>query len=97
MKYNVESYITNTSDQYVAKVEGTYDDNLEGAAVLYHQLLSAYHNASDVLVAVVKIVDEFGNPMDNFREEVDHRPKSEPEPDPTPESTPEPTPEPEGE
>lgn len=93
MKYNVESYITNTSDQYVAKVEATYDDNLEGAAVKYHQLLSTYHNAPDVLVAVVKIVDEFGNPMDNFREEVDHRPEPEPEPEPTPE----PTPEPEGE
>lgn len=81
MKYNVESYITNTSGQYVAKVEATYNDNLEGAAVKYHQLLAAYHNAPDVLLAVAKIVDEFGNPMGNFREEVDHRPKPEPTPD----------------
>lgn len=82
MKYNVETYVTNTENQYVAKVEATYDDNFEGAAVKYHQLCGAYHNADDVKIAVVKIVDEFGNPMDGFREVIDHTPKPEPpEPD----------------
>lgn len=92
MKYNVETFLTNTSDQYVAQVAGTFD-NFDSAKVSYHNTLAAYHNAPDVLHAMVWIVDEFGNPMANFREEVDHRPEPEPEPEPTPE----PTPEPEGE
>lgn len=93
MKYNVEQYVTNNQDQYSASIVATYDDNLEGAAVQYHQLLTALHNAADVKVAVVKIVDEFGNPIDGFREVVDHTP--EPEPEPTPEPTPEEPEEPE--
>lgn len=95
MKYNVEQYVSNTQNEYSASVVATYDDNLEGAAVKYHQLLTILHNADDVLVAVVKIVDEFGNPMDGFREVVDHTPKPEPEPEPTPEPTPEEPEEPE--
>lgn len=79
MKYNVVKYITNTQDQYVAAVEATYDDNLEGAQVKYHQLLAALHNADDVKVAVVTIVDEFGNPMLEYREVVDHTPKETPQ------------------
>ena len=57
--------------------------DFDKAKVNYHQSLAALHNADDVLVAVVKIVDEYGNNMDEFREVVDHTPK--PEPEPTPE------------
>jgi hypothetical protein len=89
MKYNVVEFIRNTADAYTAKVTATYD-NLESAVVKYHQDLATFHNADDVLVAVVKIVDEFGNPMDGFREVVDHTPEPEPEPTPEEEETEEP-------
>ena len=80
MKYNIEKFITNTQNQYSASVAATFDD-FDKAKVNYHQSLATLHNADDVLVAVVKIVDEFGNSMDGFREVVDHTP----EPEPTPE------------
>lgn len=80
MKYNIEKFIINTQNQYSASVAATFDD-FDKAKVNYHQSLAALHNAEDVLVAVVKIVDEYGNNMDGFREVVDHTP----EPEPTPE------------
>lgn len=89
MKYNIEKFITNTQGQYSASVSATFDD-FDKAKVNYHQTLTTLHNADDVLVAVVKIVDEFGNPMDGFREVVDHTPELEPEPTPEEEETEEP-------
>lgn len=71
MKHNVVEFIRNTANGYVAKVAATYD-NLESAAVKYHQDLATFHNASDVLVATVKIEDEFGHEVDGFFEVVDH-------------------------
>ena len=82
MKYNVEKFITNTKGQYSASVAATFDD-FDKAKVNYHQSLAVLHNANDVLIAVVKIVDEYGNNMERFREVVDHTP--EPELEPTPE------------
>lgn len=78
MKYNVEKYVTNTQGQYSATVDSTFED-VDKAKVKYHQTLAAYYNAADVLVGVVKIVDEYGNPLDGFREVVDHTPEPEPE------------------
>lgn len=78
MKYNVEKYITNTQNQYSATIAATFD-SFDSAKVNYHQSLAVLHNADDVLVAVVKIVDEFGNDMNEFREVVDHTPEPEPE------------------
>jgi hypothetical protein len=75
MKYNVVELIRNTANAYVAKVAATYD-NLDGAAVKYHQDLAAFHNADDVLVATVKIEDEFGHEVSGFFEVVDHREES---------------------
>ena len=72
MKYNVVEFIRNTADAYTAKVTATYD-NLESAAVKYHQDLATFHNASDVAVATVKIEDEFGHEVEGFFEVVDHR------------------------
>lgn len=89
MKYNIEKFITNTQGQYSASVSATFDD-FDKAKVNYHQSLATLHNADDVLVAVVKIVDEFGNNMDGFREVVDHTPEPEPEPTPEEEETEEP-------
>lgn len=73
MKYNVISFIVNKSNQYVAKVEATYD-NIGGAKVKYHQLLASLHNASDVLFASVKLVNEYGNEVSGYFEMVDHTP-----------------------
>lgn len=78
MKYNVVEFIRSTENAYVAKVTATYD-NLESAAVKYHQDLASFHNAEDVLVATVKIEDEFGHEVSGFFEVVDHR---EPQPEP---------------
>lgn len=89
MKYNVEKYITNTQNQYSATIAATFD-SFDSAKVNYHQSLAVLHNADDVLIAVVKIVDEFGNPMDGFREVVDHTPEPEPEQTPEEEETEEP-------
>lgn len=75
MKYNVVELIRNTANAYVAKVAATYD-NLDGAAVKYHQDLATFHNADDVLVATVKIEDEFGHEVSGFFEVVDHREES---------------------
>ena len=70
MKYNLIKLIRNTQDQYVASVD-TYDA-LENAKVAYHQVLAAFHNADDVKIATVKIIDEFGHFVDGFEETVDH-------------------------
>lgn len=67
--------LTNTSDQDSSTLAVFTDYN--GALVSYHQTLATYHNASDVLYAIVKIVNMSGNTMD--MEIVDHRPDPEPE------------------
>ena len=73
MKYNVLSFITNTSNQYSASVDATYDNNIDSAKVKYHQRLAALHNADDVLLASVKLVNEYGNDVPGCFEMVDHR------------------------
>ena len=76
-KYLVK-ILTNTQEQdasaitaYVpAEGESTRDFD-ERVKVGYHNILSAYHNADDVLYAVVQIVNEYGNV--EIMEIVDHR------------------------
>lgn len=80
MKYNVLQFITNTAGNYTAKVSATFDD-LSKAKVNYHSTCAAFNNADDVLIAVIKLVDEYGNPMDGYREVIDHTPEPEPEED----------------
>lgn len=77
MKYNLLKLVTNTQEQYSATIT-TYESE-ESAAVGYHNTLAAFHNASDVLVATVKIVDEYGHKVKDYEEVVDHRPEPEPE------------------
>ena len=93
MKYNVLKFVTNTQNQYQAVVDSTFSD-FKGARVKYHSLMATLANAADVLVASVRIVDEYGNPMSGYDEVIDNRP--EPEPEPESEPTPEPEPEEEG-
>jgi hypothetical protein len=77
MKYNIIKLVRNTADQYSATVSATFD-NLDSAKVNYHQTLASLHNADDVKVATVKILDEFGHELSGFSETVDHTPTEEP-------------------
>lgn len=83
MKYYLEKLLTNTQGQDGSSILVYEDEDpkkaLEKAQVAYHQTLSAYHNADDVLLAVVKIHNEYGVNEDRFYEVVDHRPQPEPE------------------
>ena len=76
MKFYLVKLLTNTAGQDAPSVDvfGT----LEAAQVDYHNILAAYHNAEDVLYAVVEILNEYGDSQ--IKEIVDHRP---PEPEPS--------------
>lgn len=45
---------------------------LDNAVVAYHQTLAAFHNAADVLYAVVQIHDSYGRVVGGYSETVDH-------------------------
>lgn len=83
MKYTLLKILTNDKGQdgtTVAIFEG--ENAADRAKVAYHQTLASYHNAQDVLYAVVEILDEYGRILggdSGYREEVDHRPEPEPE------------------
>lgn len=78
MKYNVLKFVTNTAGGYQAVVSATFDA-FEKARTNYFSTAAAFSNAPDVLVAVVKLVDEYGNNVDGFRVVIDNRPEPEPE------------------
>ena len=84
MKFYLVKLLTNTAGLDGSSID-VYD-SLERAQVAYHNILAAFHNAADILYAVVEILNENGDSQ--IKEIVDHRP--EPEPDPEPELTPEP-------
>ena len=90
MKYYVVKLLTNAEGQDASSVTVFEDDENKSAhdkaLVHYHQILAAYHNADDVLYAIVQIVNEIGNC--EIMERVDHRPEPEPEPAPEPEPEP---------
>lgn len=77
MKFYVVQLITNTQGQDAPSIE--VKDELENAAIRYHQLLAALHNAEDCAYAVVEILDEYGRIVGGYNEIVDHRPQPEPE------------------
>lgn len=76
MKYYVVKLLTNTAGEDASGVTVYASEN--DARVAYHNTLAAYHNADDVLYAVVQIVNELGNCV--IMEIVDHKPTPEPEP-----------------
>lgn len=77
MKYYIVKLLTNTAGQDGSSV--TVYSSKESAIVAYHQILAAYHNAEDVLYAIVQMTNEYGNV--EIMEIVDHKPL-EPEPEP---------------
>jgi hypothetical protein len=74
MKYYLIKLLTNTAGQDGSSLAVYSDRN--SALVAYHQTLASFHNAKDVLWAVVSISDEYGNITD--KEIVDHKPTPEP-------------------
>ena len=70
------SLVTNTQEQHAQAVNPFESADL--AKTNYHTKLAAFHNASDVLYAVVLILDEYGTELKGFREIVDKRPTPEP-------------------
>lgn len=74
MKYYLVKLLTNTAGQDGSSID-VYDSK-DAALVAYHQILAAYHNAADVLYAIVQIVNELGNV--EIMEIVDHKPEPEP-------------------
>ena len=78
MKYYVVKLLTNTEGQDASSV--TVYESEKDARVAYHNTLAAFHNAEDVLYAIVQIVNEYGNC--EIMEIVDHKPAPEPEPVP---------------
>lgn len=72
------SLVTNTQEQHSQEVNPF--DNADLVKTNYHTKLAAFHNASDVLYAVVVILDEYGKTLQGFREIVDKRLAPEPTP-----------------
>lgn len=87
MKYNVIKFVTNTKGQYQVQVTST-SETLKGAKSDYFKECRTLNNADDVLYAVIKILNEYGNET-AWRETIDNRP--EPEPETIEEPTEEPT------
>ncbi|MDT3386864.1 MAG: hypothetical protein LIR46_03730 [Bacteroidota bacterium] len=73
MKYYLTKLLTNTAGQDGSTI--TVYDTHDAALVAYHNTLAAFHNAQDVLYAVVMIVNEYGNV--EIKEIVDHKPAPE--------------------
>ena len=84
MKFYLVKLLTNTAGQDASSI-AVYEDSsdkaaLDKALVAYHQTLATFHNAEDVLYAVVEILTENGYVYQS--EIVNHRPEPEPEPEP---------------
>lgn len=75
MKFYLIKLLTNDKGQDGSSI--SVFDTYENALVSYHQTLATYHNAQDVLHAVVQITNYVGNVM--IMEIVDHTPEPEPE------------------
>ena len=78
MKFYLIKQLTNTAGQDGSGI--AVFDNLASAQVEYHRTLASYHNANDVLFAVVQILNEIGTSI--AKEIVDHKPQPEPESEP---------------
>lgn len=77
MKFYLIKLLTNDKGQDGSSI--TVFDTYENALVSYHQTLATYHNAQDVLHAVVQITNYVGNVM--IMEIVDHTPEPTPDPE----------------
>ena len=81
MSFTLIELVKNTQGQE-ADPKATRYASKESALVNYHNKLKIYHDASDVLFAVVEVLDEYGRILGGehgYREEVNHIPEPEPE------------------
>lgn len=82
-RYYVVKLLTNTQGQDASSISVFLDDvnkkAIDKARVEYHRTLTMFHNADDVLYAVVSIVSTLGNSV--IMEIVNHIPEPEPEPE----------------
>ena len=76
MKYYLIKELTNDKGQDGSTI-AVYTD-LNNAIVAYHQTLANFHNAQDVLHAVVQIQDYYGRVVGGYIETVDHAATPEP-------------------
>lgn len=80
-RYYVVKLLTNTQGQDASSISVFLDDEnkkaIDKARVHYHHTLEIYHNADDVLYAVVSILNIQGNCV--IKEIVDHIPVNESE------------------
>ena len=77
MRYYLIKLLTNTQGQDASSI-AVYASK-DKALIAYHQTLATYHNADDVLYAVVEIQNEHGNT--EIMEIVNHTPAPTPEPE----------------
>lgn len=81
MKYYVLKLLTNTQGQDGSSID-VYTDSEDKSAkdrayIAYHNTCASFHDAKDVLYAVVEILKDNGD--SEIKEIVDHRPAPEPE------------------
>jgi hypothetical protein len=77
MKYSLVTVINGNF-----KVEAEYQENKQGAFVGFHNKAATLWNASDVITAMVKVVDENLDCVEGKMEYINHvQPDPEPEPE----------------
>lgn len=72
-KYYLIKELTNDKGQDGSSI--SVYSSLDSAVVAYHQTLASFHNAADVLYAVVMVHDGYGRVVGGYSETVDHRPE----------------------
>lgn len=70
-KYYLIKELTNDKGQDGSSI--SVYTSLDSAVVAYHQTLASFHNAKDVLYAVVMVHDGYGRIVGGYSETVDHR------------------------
>lgn len=70
-KYYLIKELTNDKGQDGSSI--SVYTSLDSAVVAYHQTLASFHNAQDVLYAVVMVHDGYGRVVGGYSETVDHR------------------------
>ena len=72
-KYYLVKLLTNDKGQDGSSI-AVYN-SLESAIVAYHQTLASFHNAQDVRLANVSVVNVYGVTVSGYSETVEHLPE----------------------
>ena len=75
MGYYLVTMVKNTQGQFAETI--TRYENLDSCKVSYHNMLAAFHNASDVNTAIVEILLDNGRLLPNYIETVTHETSTE--------------------